>query len=292
MSKANQLGENIHSLRLAFGETLEQLGAEIGGFQKNTIHSYETGRTRPNRETLRMIAKHYMISVEELLYSDLTCIGSISIEKDAFWKNIGSILPIVSSERSLQNIHFKKAFDAHSSCYEMFPKVNLDNLDLLDVCFDEYFEALDDESIEEEVAGNFLALWYLMIAFVRLAPSILKDRPAMLLQLSKKDSNAKKVIDFTEDSVLKEADDISESFKDDDMKELFSEMLIVIKNSTRWADLAYYYLALQYLWNMADNDLEWAYNQRIGVEMLKTYASIGNEYAKQYIKIVFSAMKS
>lgn len=44
-------------------------------------------------------------------------------------------------------------------------------------------------------------------------------------------------------------------------------MYTIIKKSPNWSDLADYYLALQYIWNLVDNDLDWGFNQRIGMEI-------------------------
>lgn len=71
MSDLKKLGANIRSLRMAYGETQEQLGEAIF-VEKNTISYYENGKREPNKETLKAIAEHYSASVGELLYSDLT----------------------------------------------------------------------------------------------------------------------------------------------------------------------------------------------------------------------------
>lgn len=69
MNITEKLGNNIRCLRMAYGETQEQLGDAIG-VEKNTVSSYEKGRTEPNKEILSLISSHYMISVEELLSYD------------------------------------------------------------------------------------------------------------------------------------------------------------------------------------------------------------------------------
>ena len=98
MCDLNQLGKNIRSLRNAYGETLEQLGEAIHA-AKNTVSNYETGKRKLGRETIIAISRHYMISVEELMNSDLTSIPKPAFDKDAFWKNIDIIFPIVSSKK-------------------------------------------------------------------------------------------------------------------------------------------------------------------------------------------------
>ena len=79
MYDLKRLGANIKSLRNAYGETQEELGAAIF-VEKNTISSYETGTREPKKDTLSAIARHFMVSLEELLYSDLSDIGKIEID--------------------------------------------------------------------------------------------------------------------------------------------------------------------------------------------------------------------
>lgn len=64
----NKLGNNIRCLRMAYGETQEQLGFAID-VAKNTISSYEKGRTEPDKNILSLLSVHFMVSVEELLIS-------------------------------------------------------------------------------------------------------------------------------------------------------------------------------------------------------------------------------
>ena len=49
-----------------------------------------------------------------------------------------------------------------------------------------------------------------------------------------------------------------------------------------WSELGDYYLALQYVWNIVDNDFTPEFNNRIGSEMLDALVSVKNRYAIQY----------
>ncbi len=44
-------------------------------------------------------------------------------------------------------------------------------------------------------------------------------------------------------------------------------------------------MALQYIYNLKDNDMEWETNQMIGSEMLNSYAGFGNVYAEQFLQL-------
>ena len=60
MGDLKKLGANIRSLRIAYGETQEQLGEAIY-VEKNTVSYYENGKREPNKETLTAIANHFTI---------------------------------------------------------------------------------------------------------------------------------------------------------------------------------------------------------------------------------------
>ena len=61
-------------------------------------------------------------------------------------------------------------------------------------------------------------------------------------------------------------------------------MLLTIKQSRVWSDLADYYLALQYDWNLVNNGKGWGFNQRIGTEMMNAFLTVHNPYVAQYVR--------
>lgn len=284
MGATNRLGANIRSLRMAHGETQEQLGEAIGGFAKNAISYYETGRREPNKETLRKIAKHYVVSVEDLLYSDMTSIGEITINMEAFWENIDVILPIVSSDRAMKNESFKKAFEAHKEFYDWLHQASLDKIDNVDVCIEGYMIAIEDDDIEAEAAANFIALWYLLMIPMKAVPLVMGGRPAALGQIIARNAKAKRIIENASPSFEADTKAILTENNDNEMKKMMSEMLTAVKRSKKWSDLADYYLALQYVCNLVDNNLDWGFNLRIGAEMMDAFASVKNKYAAQFLK--------
>lgn len=79
MSYTSRLGNNIRCIRIAYGETQEQLGFIIG-VEKTTISQYENGKREPSRDVLCAIAEHYVISVEELTQCDLSGIDKIKVK--------------------------------------------------------------------------------------------------------------------------------------------------------------------------------------------------------------------
>lgn len=289
MSDLKKLGANIRSLRMAYGETQEQLGEAIF-VEKNTVSYYENGKREPNKETLIAIANHYVVSVGELLYSDLTKIGKINVDQNAFWKNIDISFPIISSEKALSNKNFKKAFDVHKEFYEQLYRGNMDGIDKIDICEEGYQAAMEDNEIKAEAAANIIALLLLIMALLKNAPEVLKNKPAPLRQAAARNETIRKEIENVDPSFEADAKELLDEIDNDEIKNEISEMLTVIKRSKEWSDLADYYLALLYVWNLVDNDLGWGFNQRIGIEMMASFVTVKNLYAARYLKFNFDVL--
>ena len=282
MGRLERLGTNIRALRKAYGETQEELGVALN-VEKNTVSYYENGKRDINKDMLAEIAKHFMVSVEELLYCDFSGIGKITIDINAFRKNIEIILPIALSDEALENEHFKKAYKSHKALYDEIRKDSTDSIDHIDVCFEEYLEACEDEKIRPEATANILAVWYMLMS-VKTTPLVIKYRPAPLLQAAAKNPKTKQFIDNPDPDFEKDAQEVVASLGDPEMMELIDEMKKTVKRSYKWSDLADYYLALQYIWNIVDNEMGLEFNLRVGVEMLNVFASVGNVYAARFLK--------
>lgn len=283
MKNTNQLGTNIRSLRKAYGETQEQLG-EIVYVEKNAISNYENGKREPNKKTLSAIAKHYMVSVEELLHEDLSNLDRITIDKDSFWKYIYFILPIVSSEKAAENPSFQKAHQVHEILYEESSHISLDWISKMGICFGNYLKAIQDAEIEAESAANIVALWFLLMVYTQMVPDLIKNKSAVLSQIISTDEKLRKTLTDPDSSFFWDAKEHHMDTSENEMDDLIFEMLTVIKKSRNWSDLADYYLALRYVWNLVDNDLECGFNRRIGVEMMYTFVSVENMYALRFLE--------
>ena len=120
----------------------------------------------------------------------------------------------------------------------------------------------------------------------------MRDVPAPLKQIGKRDNKVQKMIDNPDPSFQTEAEEILTEISDDESEEIVSELLTTIKESNAWSDLGDYYLALQYVWNLVDNGLDWGFNQRIGIEMLNAYVSVNNVYAARYLKFCLDSVTS
>lgn len=293
MKSKKQIGANIRGLREYYGETQEELAFSLHLAGKSTIQHYEKGRREPDRDTLAAIAAHYQISVEELLTCDFSSLKRAKVDELTFFKHIDIIFPIVSSEKALQSDDFREAFEAHRSFYKQCHAFSFNATADLENAFNEavsicpvgYMEAIERDENNIEACANYLSFLYLVMLMMKSLPTIMRTQPAAIIKAAAKNERLKKSLDDLSPTFDSSAKAIMNDLEDETMREYHSDLLIAVKQSTEWSDLADYYLCLQFLWNLVDNDLEWGFNQRIGVEMLNAFASINNPYAIRFIKL-------
>lgn len=109
--------------------------------------------------------------------------------------------------------------------------------------------------------------------------------------MAARDEETRKWIEGEDQSFEADAEELLDEIYNEEIKNEISEMLTVVKRSKDWSDLADYYLALQYVWNLVDNDLGWGFNQRIGIEMMVAFNSVNNRYAARFLKYNFDALR-
>lgn len=64
-----QIGKNIKKYRIEQSMTQDQLAEKLN-VTRQAVSSWETGKTRPNLETLSALGTHFGVSVEELIYGN------------------------------------------------------------------------------------------------------------------------------------------------------------------------------------------------------------------------------
>lgn len=282
MSEEIRLGKNIRCLRKAYGETQEQLG-EVIGVEKNTISYYENGKREPDKETLTAIASHFMISVEELMFCDLSENDKINFDYKIFWENIDSILPIAVSEKAMENEFFRNAYTIHKKIFDELQKQKLESIGMVIMCIEGYAKAYEDEISKVEAAVNFLGLWYFFTLIIKNTPEVLISRTAAMEQIMRRDSKIRNTLENSNQKFHKEAKKIAEIMFTPDTEKMVKQFLTVVKKSSIWCELGDYYLALLFVWNIVDNGLKIALNRRIGAEMLNAFLTVGNPYATNYL---------
>ena len=289
MSYTSRLGNNIRCLRTAYGETQEQLGLIIG-VEKTTISQYENGKREPSIDVLGTIAEHYVISVEELKQCDLSGVKKITVDQTVLWKEIDDILPIVASDAALKNAHFKKAYSLHHKIFDDLKKLSMDGLDVMDTCFEEYFIAYEDDSSRCEASANIWGIAILFLTMLKMTPQVIKKKPAPLMQVARRDKKVERIVEGTNPSFERESYEILQGLDNPEIDEKFTEIKTALKTSSSYYGIADYYLALEYCWNLVDNDLGREFNARIGGEMMDAFIGVGNSYAAHFIIFLQRAM--
>ncbi len=283
MDNQTRIRKNIRALRKAYGESQEELAFTLGFAGKSSISNYETGKEYIHHDTLANIAKHYMVTVEELMFSDFSDIEKISVDENVFLHNLDLFLPIVSTEKAMKNGHFKRGYDYHRKIYDGLKKKNMNGMEHLDKCYEEYDIAFDDQGAKTESAANVFSLWILMVLMID-SNYVMEERPAALVQLMNKDPKVRTIVE--ERNMEPDDEDVNpeDLKKDPELIETIIEYKKTLKRSDKWSDLGDYLMALQFVYNTIDNDLGREFNRRIGLELLAELASIDNMYAKRYFR--------
>ena len=282
------LGSNIRILRRSFGETQEQLGAVIG-YEKNTVSQYESGNRLPDYETIRSIAEHYMITVDDLISMDLG--SEYHRREDAAQLVRGSAesaFPAVTTEEALRNERFRRAYGRHLALLKDYD--NDDVEDCLDDCADAYMELLDDPAAKDASAANLLSLLLLMQfeAFSVYAVFESEQPPAPvdvdLFALSRDLDDPEEL----RSDMMREADRIRSELNDPEVVQHVQYLITTLKRSTGFSDLGDYYLTLSRIFDLRDGGRSTAFRIKEAMGTMRSLAECGNRYAKRLIALIGS----
>lgn len=280
----NQLGRNIQHLRIVYNETLDNLG-DIIHCAKSTIKGYENGSRKPDLQTLRLLAGHYNKTVDELLNTDLTGLGSMSIDNLNSPSDIVElmkvILPLQSSEDALKNSDFKRGYDLSQKMLTGFFNAEIIPGNMIVRIF-EAFAAAFDETETPEAAANivwtFFILWTQLFdtnQICSLQNKLLSKKMSLKDWMSLRDEIDTSVIEKRNSFIA-------------DFDEIINEALRVLKVEQEWSDLADYYLALRYVVDMVDTGLSTEMNSAIGMQMMLSFTRLGNSHAFAFCKTCLS----
>lgn len=86
--------QNLKELRSASNMTQEQVAAQLN-VTRQTISSYESGRTRPDIDTLARLAELYGASLEDILYGQSTMVSRTRWLRFCQWGTVGLLAALV-----------------------------------------------------------------------------------------------------------------------------------------------------------------------------------------------------
>lgn len=279
-----QLAKNIKYLRTAFGESQLDLALVLGLESPNAIANYEKGIRNPKADIRRMISKHYRITEDELMYTDFSSLHFSNLQfdnKDKMMDLTLSMLPIMYSEKAMEDVQFKKGYTAHMNAIESMKEGHEINYADFEVCIDSYFDSSDSRKIPESLAN---ILWWIVFFEITVNnPKIIDGAKA----LQEKRVNNK---DFLKLFYLMNKDDDEVYFSEEysqyeleDLNQIILELLKELKAYTEWSDLVDYYIALRYATGCINNEMTIEMNRAVGNEMMWTFMQIGNPHAKKFI---------
>lgn len=279
----NQLGRNIQHLRIIHDETLEELGGIIH-CAKSTVKGYENGSRKPDLQTLQLLAAHYNKPVDELLYTDLTGLESISIDINSpshTTELMKIILPLYSSEDAMGNASFKNGYDLSQRLLTAFSSAEVLPGNMIVRIFESFATAADESERPEAVAN---LVWSIFVWW-----SQIYDTNQLLSLQNKLLSKKLSIKDWMS---LKDTEDASIAEKRvsfiTDFDAMITEALKALKSEQEWSDLADYYIALRYVVGMVDTDLSVEMNSAVGMQMMLSFMTLGNSYAFTFCQTCLS----
>lgn len=282
----NYLPSNLKHLRKSYGETQEELANALH-LEKSTISQYENGSRKPDEEILKGIAKRYGVTMDLLLYEDLSffpdmlaCFSNI----DSNSLSTARLYPIYNLDKRFDTKTIR-AFEAHKQLL-FGSSEEKDEVDI-DLIVDAYGEAYEKFDIDSDeflvIAVNSLSLYMLLFSSI-----FNEESGKQLKDFVLKDKRSKKEISsFVLNILLPNFNDNeikTPQFKRD-INEFFLYLIEILKETRKYSKVADYFFALRYMFNLVDNDYDYATNQLIGSELITGLSRLNNPYAKRFIEI-------
>lgn len=280
----------INLLRIYDIKSQNQLADDLD-IDPGRMSKYINGKVEPSRNDLIKLAHYFSESPESLLYGDYSRVLGNKIDTNDLFIKYSQLFPVFVSEKSRNNQHFMKAFVEQEKIIERLHNLffYFEDVDI-DMIFDEYENSVEtDKSIEKEVYANCLSLLFLYIILGR-CKSVLSAGIDQLPLLVKKDlhNDEKRYFYNMNREVLISGDlEFRKMIDDPEFHELLEESYYKLKGSSEWADLADYYICLQYIWGAVTNTFSYVQNKKFGQELLITFANCGNPYADDYLNTMF-----
>lgn len=280
-TKPSRLGKNIKDLRKAHGETQQELGRFLN-VEDNTISMYESGKRQPDLDTLQKIAARYGRPLDEFVRADFSSLDLTKV--DLTWENVVSsfniMFPTACSDEALKDVSFTEGYNVTNKILAELKQGRTVACSLFEGAMDAYAKSFD-ESETEESAVNILWLIYILFSLLPDEHSI-KMGEAILYG---KASGSKFIKSYLLNKNIPDTDnEANKKTYSSDMNGCIVECMRFLKGSSKYANLADYYLALRYVIGLVDTDFGQDLNKSIGMEMMLSFLSLGNPYAFSFVE--------
>ena len=288
-----KLGLNILALRKAFGKSQLEMANDLD-IKHNTISQYENGVQVPERDILLKIAKYFKITENELIYGDFSQLEKFDVsklnDKELNKKYFENMFPIICCEDALKNNNFRDAYKYHIQVYNAI----LENRDFDESNIKLFIELYKQAYKEDVVEGIANILWWTMLEglcisintpyfndIIDIYSSLSLEKLFEILFLNTEDKEYAERNKEYEKERLKY---IVDTEKD------FLQNISILKHTTKYSELADYYISLRYILGLYNNTLSIELNRTIGFEIYNTFEQLGNKYIKN-IKLIYSNKK-
>ena len=274
------LGENIRRLRISYEETQAELG-DVLNVTKQAVCAYEAGKRDPDQYMLAVIANHYMISLDELVNTEIPKMRRVRIDPKYIFSRMDTFFPMIEYDGDRMNPDMVRAQMLHHAIISEMKNLEMKHLPLLYECLCAYEAAFKDKKCRAVAAANYVGLWYLLLIVLKIVPDIAKEMPAPFYA----DEEEKRRIMAFGEAFGEEAERLLDKIGEQGKEDFYDECLTYIIRDGNLSDLGYFYQASAYIWGVEGNDLSINMNRRFGYEMMRKYAHIGNPFAKGFLSV-------
>ena len=292
MNDKYQIAANIKALRKYYGETQKQLREALGGYEKATFSSYETGARTIDMDTLSKIAAHYFVPVEALINEDLTKINdNLELNPRFILENLDVFFPISHMETEEHSTGFVTAVTLQERIYAALkagPDVASECIpdDAIDTCLDTYAGLFDNPKVRMESMANFLSLFFLYKTVAESFVSVLRETDKVTDPTIKTYTRLPGITElkqlFESKSAREEFENRFRAVNSDDNNKMVMFMLRELRQVSQWSDLSYYFVALQYFLGLAEGQ---SFAKR-DLNMMYEFACLHNPYALKAMRLI------
>ena len=280
MENTISITDNIRLLRNYYGETQKEL-AEAIGVCRETVTSYESGRTTPDPGMLSMIADHFMISVEELTRTDYRGIMGEKLVEGELIGKIDKVCPIIEVESVDDGSVFGKAIKMHKRLFAYLSKMDFSMVELAADTVSLYEESSKEGRYPDESIANGTGISLIIECMCRTFPHLYEVKPVTIVsrlsayERSQIEYRGRGNYDFS----------MRRTSLSQGTGERIDQNIRHLKNTKNYPDLGYYYMALRFMWCEYDNGRSWELNRLVGWQMMEYLSGMKNPYAVRFVNL-------
>lgn len=270
--KITQFAKNLRTLRKFKGESQSLLAQKVF-VSTDTISKYEKAERRPNEDTLSHLAKHFEISVNTLLNEEVTqeyLISRNNKVNETLLADIGnSVLIRMTSKNAESDENFISASQYLNRIFSSSIPMGI----VITKCKQLFLKSFEESNLLAGAANTILTIFYEYLC---------KIVPEKLNQKILNNSLLRKDFELNTDEVKTQRSMLQNDFINEN-EEIFDNCIYALKHNSLTAELADYYMALRYIFNMIDNEETFDTNSKIGMTMMMELYKVDNQYAIYFI---------